>query len=139
MPVEPRAGDPWAWAWANAAAESPDPNPGDVVAFTQSQLVIAVADRAELSKSDAKRALAALEDVVLVEMGNAHGVDRWACAVDGARQAGGQGRAKAGIPRRARRSRSPARPASVDLRARPLAKAKGALASVRKARRGLAA
>lgn len=41
------------------------------MALTQNQLVTAVADRAELSKSDAKRALAALEEVVLEELGNA--------------------------------------------------------------------
>jgi hypothetical protein len=33
--------------------------------------VTAVAERAEVSKSDAKRVLAALEDVVLEELGNA--------------------------------------------------------------------
>jgi hypothetical protein len=39
--------------------------------LTQTQLASAVADRAELSKTDAKRALAALEDVVLEQLGNA--------------------------------------------------------------------
>jgi hypothetical protein len=44
------------------------------VALTQTQLVSAVADGAELSKNDAKRALAALEDVVLEEIANAQKV-----------------------------------------------------------------
>jgi hypothetical protein len=38
-----------------------------LVALTQTQIVAAVADRTELSKADAKRVLAALEDVVLEE------------------------------------------------------------------------
>jgi DNA-binding protein HU-beta len=44
------------------------------VPLTQTQLVTAVADRAELSKSDAKRALAALDEIVLEELGNAQKV-----------------------------------------------------------------
>jgi hypothetical protein len=35
------------------------------VALTQTQLATAVADRAELSRNDAKRALAALDEIVL--------------------------------------------------------------------------
>ncbi|MGZ6661725.1 MAG: HU family DNA-binding protein [Solirubrobacteraceae bacterium] len=46
----------------------------DVVALTQAQLVTALADRAELSKRDAKRALDALDEVVLDELGNAQKV-----------------------------------------------------------------
>src|SRR5437660_760971 len=37
----------------------------NAVPLTQSQLVTAVADRADLSKADAKRAIGALEDVVV--------------------------------------------------------------------------
>ena len=52
--------------------------------LTQAQLVTAVAERTQLSKSDAKRALAALDEVVLEELGNAQKVqDRRASAVDG--------------------------------------------------------
>ena len=40
------------------------------MALTQTQLVAAVADRAD-TKADAKRALAALDEVVLEELGNA--------------------------------------------------------------------
>jgi DNA-binding protein HU-beta len=44
------------------------------VPLTQTQLASAVADRAELSKTDAKRALAALEEIVLEQLGNAEKV-----------------------------------------------------------------
>jgi DNA-binding protein HU-beta len=107
--------------------------------LTQTQLVSAVADQAELSKSDAKRALAALEEIILEELGNAQKV-----------RIGGlvQLTVRVKPAQKARKGRNPAtgeeitigaKPASVDLRARPLAKAKGALPSVQKARRRLAA
>ena len=109
------------------------------MALTQTQLVAAVADRAELSKMDAKRALAALDEIVLEELGNAQKV-----------RIGGlvQLTVRVKPAQKARKGRNPAtgeeitiaaKPASVDLRARPLAKAKGALPSVQKARRRLAA
>jgi nucleoid DNA-binding protein len=44
------------------------------VPLTQTQPATAVADRAELSKPDAKRALAALEEVVLEQLSNAEKV-----------------------------------------------------------------
>jgi len=101
-------------------------------------LVAAVADRAELSKSDAKRALTALDEIVLEELGNAQKV-----------RIGGlvQLTVRVKPAQKARKGRNPAtgeeitiaaKPASVDLRARPLARAKGALPSVQKARRRLA-
>lgn len=109
------------------------------MSMTQSQLVGAVAARADLSKGDAKRALAALEDVVLEEIGNAQKV-RLVGLV--------QLTVRVKPATKARKGRNPAtgeeitiaaKPASVDLRARPLARAKGALPSVQKARRRLAA
>ena len=42
--------------------------------LTQTQLASAVADRAEINRNEAKRVLAALEDVVLEELGNAQKV-----------------------------------------------------------------
>jgi len=42
--------------------------------LSQTQFASAVAERANLSKTDAKNALAALEDVVLSELGNAERV-----------------------------------------------------------------
>ena len=108
-------------------------------ALTQTQLATAVADRAQLSRADAKRALAALDEVVLDELGNAEKV-----------RIGGlvQLTVRVRPAQKARKGRNPAsgeeitiaaKPASVDLRARPLARAKGALPSVQKARRRLAA
>jgi nucleoid DNA-binding protein len=101
--------------------------------------VTAVAERSDLSKADVKRALAALEDTVLEEIGNAQKV-----------RIGGlvQLTVRVKPAQKARKGRNPAtgeeitigaKPASVDLRARPLARAKGALPSVQKARRRLAA
>ena len=109
------------------------------MALTQTQLVTAVADRAELSKTDVKRALAALDEIVLDQLGNAQKV-----RIGGLVQL--TGRVKPA--QNARMGRNPAtgeeikiaaKPASVDLRARPVARAKGALPSVQKARRRLAA
>jgi len=107
------------------------------LALTQSQLANAVAERAEVSKANATRALAALEEVVLEELGNAQKV-----------RIGGlvQLTVRVKPAQKARKGRNPAtgeeitiaaKPASVDLRARPLTKAKGALPSVQKARRRL--
>jgi nucleoid DNA-binding protein len=101
--------------------------------------VTAVAERAELSKADAKRALAALDEIVLDELSNAQKV-----------RIGGlvQLTVRVKPAQKARKGRNPAtgeeitiaaKPASVDLRARPLARAKAALPSVQKARRRLAA
>jgi DNA-binding protein HU-beta len=109
------------------------------VALTQTQLVAAVADRAQLSKTDAKAAVTALEEVIIQELGNAEKV-----------RIGGlvQLTVRVKPATKKRQGRNPAtgeaitiaaKPASVDLRARPLAKAKAALPSVQKARRRLAA
>jgi DNA-binding protein HU-beta len=109
------------------------------VALTQTQLVTAVADRAELSKAEAKRVLSALEDVVLEEIGNAQKVKIGTLV---------QLTVRVKPATKARKGRNPAtgeeitiaaKPASVDVRARPLARTKDALPSVQKARRRLAA
>lgn len=109
------------------------------MALTQTQLATAVAERADISKAEAKRVLAALDEIVLEELGNAQKV-----------RVGGlvQLTVRVKPAQKARKGRNPAtgeeitiaaKPASVDLRARPLAKAKAALPSVQKARRRLAA
>jgi nucleoid DNA-binding protein len=111
---------------------------GGTVAITQTQLVNAVADRAEMSKSEAKRAISALEEVVLEEVGNAEKI-----------RIGGlvQLTVRLKPATKARKGRNPAtgaeitiaaKPASVDVRARPLARVKESLPSVQKARRRLA-
>jgi DNA-binding protein HU-beta len=112
---------------------------GVSVPLTQTELASAVADRAEISRTEARRVLAAREEVVLEELGNAQKV-----------RVGGlvQLTVRVKPAQKARKGRNPAtgeeitvaaKPASVDLRARPLARAKAALPSVQKARRRLAA
>ena len=107
--------------------------------LTQTQLTNAVADRADISRAEAKRVLATLEEIVLEELGNAQKV-----------RIGGlvQLTVRVKPAQKARKGRNPAtgeeitiaaKPASVDLRARPLAKAKAALPTVQKTRRRLTA
>ena len=108
------------------------------VPLTQVQLVAAVADRAQLSKADAKRALTALDEVVLDELGNAQKVRIGGLVQLTVRVKPAQKKRKGRNPATGEQIDIAAKPASVDLRARPLAKAKGALPSVQKARRRLA-
>lgn len=107
--------------------------------LTQAQLAGALAERIEMTKADAKYILEALEDIVLKEIENAEKV-----------RIGGlvQLTVRVKPATKARKGRNPAtgeeitiapKPASVDIKARPLAKAKAALPSVQKARRRLAA
>ena len=109
------------------------------MALTQTQLAQEIADRADVSRADVKRVLAALEDVVLDELAEGEKV-----------RIGGVVQLVVRVKEatKARKGRNPAtgeeitigpKPASVTLRARPLAKAKAALPSVQKARRKLAA
>jgi DNA-binding protein HU-beta len=109
------------------------------MALTQTQLVSAVADRAEMSKSDAKRALAALDEIILGELGNAQKVRIGSLVQLTVRVKPAQKARKGRNPATGEEITIKAKPASVDVRARPLAKAKGALPSVQKARRRLAA
>jgi DNA-binding protein HU-beta len=109
------------------------------VALTQTQLVTAVADRADLSKADAKRAISALEDVVLEELGNAQKVRIGGLVQLTVRVKPATKKRKGRNPATGEEIEIGAKPASVDLRARPLARAKTALPSVQKARRRLAA
>jgi DNA-binding protein HU-beta len=94
--------------------------------MTQTQLADAVADKAGLSRADAKKALAALEEVVLGEIGNAEKIK-----IGGVVQLDVRVRPAS----EARPGRNPAtgeeitisaKPASVAVKARPLAKAKAA-------------
>jgi DNA-binding protein HU-beta len=107
--------------------------------LTQTQLASEIAERSGLTKSDAKAALTALEEIVLDELANAEkvrigGVVQLVVRVKEATK-----------PRKGRNPATgeeitiSAKPASVALRARPLAKAKAALPSVQKARKRLAA
>jgi DNA-binding protein HU-beta len=107
--------------------------------LTQSQLVGEVADRAGLTKSETKAVLDALEEVVLDQLGDAEKV-----------KIGGvvQLTVRVKEATKARKGRNPAtgeeitiapKPASVTVKARPLARAKAALPSVAVARRRVAA
>lgn len=109
------------------------------MALTQTQLVAAVAERADLSKTDAKRALGALDDIVLEELGHTQKVRIGGLVQLTVRVKPAQKKRKGRNPATGEEIDIAAKPASVDLRARPLAKAKGALPSVQKARRRLAA
>ena len=105
--------------------------------LTQSQLATEIAERSDMSKSDVKRVLDTLEEVALEQLGEAEKV-----------KIGGlvQMTVRVKEATKARPGRNPAtgeeitisaKPASVTVRARPLAKAKGALPSVQTARRKL--
>jgi nucleoid DNA-binding protein len=106
--------------------------------LTQAQLNREVAARADVTPTEAKRVLDALEQVVLEQIGRAQKV-----------KIGGLVQLTPALKpaTKARPGRNPAtgeeitiaaKPASVALRARPLAKAKAGLPSVQKARRALA-
>jgi DNA-binding protein HU-beta len=106
--------------------------------LTQSQLADAVAERAGLSRAQAKGAIQALEDVVLGEIADAEKVKIGNLV---------QLTVRVKPATKARKGRNPAtgeeitigaKPASVDVRARVLTKAKSALPSVQKAKRRLA-
>jgi DNA-binding protein HU-beta len=109
------------------------------MALTQTQLADAVADRSGLSRNQAKSAIQALEEVILGEIGNAEKVKIGNLV---------QLTVRVKPPTKAREGRNPAtgevitiapKPASVDVRARVLAKTKAALPSLQKARQRLAA
>jgi nucleoid DNA-binding protein len=107
--------------------------------LTQSQLTAEVADRAELSRAEVKRVLAALEDVVLEELGNAEKVKIGNLVQLAVRVRPATKARKGRNPATGEEITIAAKPAAVALKARPLAKAKAALPSVQKARRRLAA
>ena len=107
--------------------------------LTQTQLASAVADRADISRTEAKRVLGVLEEVVLEELGNAQKVRIGGLVQLTVRVKPAQKARKGRNPATGEEITIPAKPAGVDLRARPLAKAKAALPTVQKARLRLAA
>ena len=109
------------------------------MALTQFQMIAAVADRAEMSRADAKRALDALDEIVLEELGNAQKVRLGGIVQLTVRVKPAQKKRRGRNPATGQEIDIAAKPASVDVRARPLAKARAALPSVQKARRRLAA
>jgi nucleoid DNA-binding protein len=107
--------------------------------LTQTQLAGAVADRAEIPGAEAKRVLGALEEIVLEELGNAQKVRVGGLVQLTVRVKPAQKKHQGRNPATGEEITIAAKPASVDVRARPLAKAKAALPSVQKARRRLTA
>ena len=107
------------------------------MALTQTQLASEVADRSGLTKNDAKAALTALEEIVLEQLADAEkvrigGVVQLVVRVKEATKPR-QGR----NPATGEEITISAKPASVAVKARPLAKAKAALPSVQTARKRL--
>ncbi len=107
--------------------------------LTQSQLVTEVAERAGLTKADAKAVLDALEEVVLEQLGDAEKVKIGGVVQLTVRLKDATGPRKGRNPATGEEITIAAKPASVTVKARPLAKAKAALPSVAAARRRLAA
>jgi nucleoid DNA-binding protein len=107
------------------------------MALTQTQLVAQIAEETELSKADIKNVLASLEEIILSEINNAEKVKIGSLV---------QLNVKLKPATKARKGRNPAtgeeitisaKPASVQLKARPLAKAKASLPTVAKAKKRL--
>jgi DNA-binding protein HU-beta len=106
--------------------------------LTQTQFASAAADRAEISRAEAKRVLGVIEEVALEELGNAQKARIAGLVQLTVRVKPAQRKRKGRNPATGEEITIAAKPASVDVRARPLAKAKAALPSVQKARRRLA-
>ena len=107
------------------------------MALTQTQLAAEIAERADLTRAQVKDVLAALEEVVLEQIGDAEKVKIGNLV---------QLNVRVRPATKARPGRNPAtgeeitiaaKPASVTVRARPLAKTKAALPSVAKAKKVL--
>ena len=109
------------------------------MALTQTQLASEVADRSDLTKGDAKRALDALEDVVLEQLGDAEKVRIGRVVQLAVRVKEATKPRKGRNPATGEEITIAAKPAAVALKVRPLARAKAAVPSVQKARKRLAA
>lgn len=105
--------------------------------LTQTQLADAVADRAGLSRGDAKKALTALEEVVLEQIGEAEKVKIGGIVQFTVRMKAATAARPGRNPATGEEITISAKPASVDVRARALAKAKQALPSMEKAKKKL--
>ncbi len=107
------------------------------MALTQTQLIAKLAEETELTKADVKTVLNALEETILSEINEAEKVKIGSLV---------QLQVKLKPATKEREGRNPAtgetitiaaKPASVQLKARPLAKAKNALPTVQKAKKVL--
>ena len=96
------------------------------MALTQTQLADAVAERADLSRAEAKRALVALEEVILDEISNAEKVKIGGVVQLDVRVRPATQERPGRNPATGEEITISAKPASVAVKARPLAKAKAA-------------
>jgi DNA-binding protein HU-beta len=102
-------------------------------------MIAEVAERSGLSKADAKRAIGALEEIVLEQVSNAERVRIAGLVALTVRVKPAQKARKGRNPATGEEITIAAKPASVDVRARVLAGTKKALPTVQKARRRIAA
>lgn len=109
------------------------------MALTQTQLFDEIADRAGYSRADVKRIVAALEDVVLDQIAQAEKVKIGGVVQLDVRVRPATKKRQGRNPATGEEITIAAKPASVAVKARPLAKAKQAAPSVQKAKRKLAA
>ena len=109
------------------------------MALTQTQLADAIADRAGLSRAQAKSAIQALEEVVLDEIGNAEKVKVGNLVQLTVRLKPATKERMGRNPATGEEITISAKPAAVDVRARVLAKTKAAVPSIETARKRLAA
>jgi DNA-binding protein HU-beta len=100
--------------------------------MTQTQLADAVAEKAGLSRADAKKALSALEEVVLDEIGNAEKIKIGGVVQLDVRVRPATESRPGRNPATGEEITIAAKPASVAVKARPLAKAKNAAPSLQK-------
>ena len=108
------------------------------MALTQSQLISQIAEDTELTKNDVKNVLTSLEEVVLSQIGSAEKVKIGSLVQLNVRLRPATKARKGRNPATGEEITIAAKPASVTLKARPLAKAKSALPSVQKAKKALA-
>src|SRR6266700_3790044 len=98
--------------------------------MTQTQLADAVAEKAGLSRADAKKAITALEEVILDEIGNAEKVKIGGVVQLDVRVRPATAERPGRNPATGEEITISAKPASVAVKARPLAKAKNAAPSL---------
>lgn len=96
------------------------------MALTQTQLADAVAEKAGLSRADAKKAITALEEVVVEQIGKAEKVKIGGIVQVEARLRPATQERQGRNPATGEEITIAAKPASVAVKARPLAKAKNA-------------
>jgi nucleoid DNA-binding protein len=108
------------------------------MALTQTQLLDEVAARADYSRADVKRIMTALEEVVLDQISQAEKVKIAGVVQIDVRIRPATKKRPGRNPATGEEITIAAKPASVSIKARPLAKAKAAAPSIQKAKRKLA-